>query len=49
MGKLNVAKMANFTEIDAFVLVACPESSLVAPLSSPPSSQLQWLSRFNSN
>jgi diphthamide biosynthesis protein 2 len=29
MGKLNVPKLANFPEIDMFVLVACPESSLV--------------------
>ncbi|KAJ3362127.1 Diphthamide biosynthesis protein 2 [Allomyces arbusculus] len=29
LGKLNVAKLANFSEIDMFVLVACPESSLI--------------------
>ncbi|KAI9148498.1 Diphthamide biosynthesis protein 2 [Blastocladiella emersonii ATCC 22665] len=29
LGKLNVAKLANFMEIDVFVLVACPESSLI--------------------
>ncbi|KAJ1992100.1 Diphthamide biosynthesis protein 2 [Dimargaris cristalligena] len=29
MGKINVAKMANFMEIDVFVLVACPENSLI--------------------
>ncbi|KAJ3349747.1 Diphthamide biosynthesis protein 2 [Allomyces javanicus] len=29
LGKLNVAKLANFSEIDIFVLVACPESSLI--------------------
>ncbi|KAK9695027.1 Diphthamide biosynthesis protein 2, variant 2 [Basidiobolus ranarum] len=29
MGKLNVAKMANFMEIDIYVLVACPENSLI--------------------
>lgn len=29
MGKLNVPKLANFTEIDVFVLVACPENSLL--------------------
>ena len=29
MGKLNVPKMANFLEIDIYVLVACPENSLV--------------------
>lgn len=44
MGKLNVAKMANFTEIDCFVLVACPESSLVSgppPLQAEPLSSLR--------
>ncbi len=29
VGKLNVAKLANFAEIDIFVLVACPENSLI--------------------
>ncbi|KAI8053998.1 putative diphthamide synthesis protein-domain-containing protein [Syncephalis plumigaleata] len=29
VGKLNVAKLANFPEIDVFVLVACPENSLI--------------------
>lgn len=29
MGKLNVAKLANFPEIDVFVMVACPENSLL--------------------
>ncbi|KAJ2486781.1 Diphthamide biosynthesis protein 2 [Coemansia sp. RSA 2050] len=29
VGKLNVAKLANFAEIEAYVLVACPENSLV--------------------
>ncbi|EDO35768.1 predicted protein [Nematostella vectensis] len=29
MGKLNVAKLANFLEIDVFVLVSCPENSLI--------------------
>ncbi|CEP19828.1 hypothetical protein [Parasitella parasitica] len=29
MGKLNVAKMANFAEIDCYVLVSCPENSLI--------------------
>ena len=32
MGKLNAAKLANFMEIDMFVLVACPENSLVCTL-----------------
>ncbi len=29
VGKLNVAKLANFMEVDVFVLVACPENSLL--------------------
>lgn len=29
VGKLNPAKLANFMEIECFVLVACPENSLV--------------------
>ncbi len=29
VGKLNVPKMANFLEIDLFVLVSCPENSLI--------------------
>ena len=29
MGKLNPAKLANFLEIDMFVLIACRENSLV--------------------
>ena len=29
MGKLNPAKLANFLEIEAFVLVACPENSVL--------------------
>ncbi|XP_073232965.1 2-(3-amino-3-carboxypropyl)histidine synthase subunit 2-like [Porites lutea] len=29
MGKLNVAKIANFMEIDVFVLVACAENTLI--------------------
>ena len=29
VGKLNVPKMANFLEIDIYVLVACPENSLI--------------------
>ncbi len=29
MGKPNVPKMANFMEVDIFVLVACPENSLI--------------------
>lgn len=29
VGKLNPAKLANFMEIECFVLVACPENSLI--------------------
>lgn len=29
VGKLNPAKLGNFLEIECFVLVACPENSLV--------------------
>jgi diphthamide biosynthesis protein 2 len=29
MGKLNPAKLANFTEVDVYVLIACPENALV--------------------
>lgn len=29
IGKINPAKMANFMEVDVFVLVACPENSLL--------------------
>ena len=29
VGKVNVAKMANFMEIDIFVFVACPENSVI--------------------
>lgn len=29
MGKLNVAKLANFLEVDIYVLIACPENSLL--------------------
>ncbi|XP_076017188.1 2-(3-amino-3-carboxypropyl)histidine synthase subunit 2 [Genypterus blacodes] len=29
VGKLNVAKLANFLEIDIFVLIACPENTLL--------------------
>lgn len=34
VGKLNPAKLANFQEIDVFVLIACPENSLVEATSS---------------
>jgi diphthamide biosynthesis protein 2 len=29
VGKINVPKLANFSEVDVFVLVACPENSLL--------------------
>jgi len=29
LGKINPAKLANFAEVDSFVLIACPESSIV--------------------
>ena len=29
VGKLNAAKLANFSDVDVFVLVACPENSLL--------------------
>jgi len=29
VGKINVAKLANYAEIEAFVIVACPENSLL--------------------
>jgi hypothetical protein len=32
VGKLNVAKLANFAEVDMCVLVSCPESALVRGL-----------------
>lgn len=32
VGKLNPAKLANFTEIDVFVMISCPQSTLVDDL-----------------
>lgn len=29
VGKLNPAKLANFMEVECFVLVACPENTLI--------------------
>lgn len=29
VGKVNIVKLANFVDVDAYVLVACPENSLV--------------------
>ncbi|KAJ1956908.1 Diphthamide biosynthesis protein 2 [Dispira parvispora] len=58
MGKLNVAKLANFMEIDVFVLVACPENSLIdskefyRPVVTPfelqlsLQTELEWTGRF---
>jgi diphthamide biosynthesis protein 2 len=37
VGKINEAKLANFMEVDLFVLVACPENSLVRSEGSVPS------------
>lgn len=34
IGKINEAKLANFMEIDVYVLVACPENSLVRKVAS---------------
>ncbi|RMX51186.1 hypothetical protein pdam_00004083 [Pocillopora damicornis] len=42
MGKLNVAKMANFMEVDVFVLVACPENTLIDSQSSSLSKLLEF-------
>lgn len=30
VGKINPEKLANFMEIDVFVLIACPENSLIS-------------------
>lgn len=30
VGKLNPAKLANFLEIECFVLIACPENTLIS-------------------
>ncbi len=35
VGKLNPAKLANFLEVECFVLVACPENSLIDAKVSP--------------
>ena len=29
VGKLNPAKLANFMEVECFVLIACPENTLI--------------------
>ena len=36
VGKLNPAKLANFAEVECFVLVACPENSLIDTKVCPP-------------
>jgi len=58
VGKLNPAKLGNFLEIECFVLVACPENSLVEakdflrPIITPYEleialqSQLKWTGRY---
>ncbi|KAJ1974422.1 Diphthamide biosynthesis protein 2 [Dimargaris verticillata] len=58
IGKINVAKLANFMEIDVFVLVACPENSLIdskefyRPIVTPFElelslrSELEWTGRY---
>ncbi|KAF9530121.1 diphthamide biosynthesis protein [Crepidotus variabilis] len=58
VGKLNPAKLANFLEIECFVLVACPENSLIdskeflRPIVTPYElelalqSQLNWTGRY---
>lgn len=43
MGKLNVAKMANFMEIDCYVLVSCPENSLIDSKVSSKGKQMNYL------
>ncbi|KAJ1971854.1 Diphthamide biosynthesis protein 2 [Dimargaris xerosporica] len=45
IGKINVAKLANFMEIDVFVLVACPENSLIDSKLSL-KSELEWTGRY---
>ena len=35
VGKLNPAKLGNFLEIECFVLVACPENSVIEAKVSP--------------
>ena len=46
VGKLNPAKLGNFLEIECFVLVACPENSLIeAKVRIAPSQSLIILTR----
>lgn len=40
VGKLNPAKLANFIEVECFVLVACPENSMVDSKVRPPAGAL---------
>ena len=35
VGKLNPAKLANFMEVECFVLIACPENTLIDSKVSP--------------
>jgi diphthamide biosynthesis protein 2 len=58
VGQLNVAKLANFPDVDVFVLVACPENALVdskeyyKPIATPYEAQLalvpgyEWSARY---
>lgn len=51
VGKLNVPKLANFLEIDVFVLVACPENTLLdsSEFYKPVVSIYEMEMAFNSN
>ena len=46
VGKLNPAKLANFPEIECFVLVACPENSIVE--SKVSSLRYNWIHLYSS-
>jgi diphthamide biosynthesis protein 2 len=49
VGKINPSKLANFMEIECFILVACPENSLIdAKVSHLWSSSVRWLSNCSS-
>ncbi|CAL1540844.1 unnamed protein product [Lymnaea stagnalis] len=61
VGKLNPAKLANFAEVDVFVLVSCPESSIFdqsefyRPIVSPLEMEIacnqarEWTSQYSSD
>lgn len=61
VGKLNVAKLANFPEIDMFVLISCPENSLIdskefyKPIITPFELQIalvegkEWTNKYSTN